>query len=66
LNEVPDTRKTGLMDQDGKVLWQPADIRELYSPAEGLFTVLTKDKAGVMKADGGWLKDYAIAGDDSE
>jgi hypothetical protein len=31
LNEVPDTRKTGLMDQDGKVLWQPADIRELYS-----------------------------------
>jgi hypothetical protein len=66
LNEVPGTRKTGLMDQDGKVLWQPADIQELYSPAEGLFTVETTDVAGVMKADGSWLKSYEIPSDDAE
>jgi hypothetical protein len=66
LNEVPDTRMTGLLDANGKVLWQPADILELYSPAEGLFTVQTPDKAGVMKADGTWLKSYDVSGDESE
>ncbi len=61
LNEVPDTRVTGLMDKSGVTVWQPGSYRELYSPAEGLFTVQMPGKAGVMKADGTWLKVYDIA-----
>lgn len=66
LNEVPDTRRTGLMDASGKELWPPDDYLELYSPVEGLFTVLTPDRAGVMKADGTWLRVYDLAGEDAE
>ncbi len=66
LNEVPDTRRTGVMDADGKVLWQPDDILELYSQVDGLFTVQTPGKAGVMKADGTWLKTYDVASEDAE
>ena len=66
LNEVPDTRRTGLMDENGAVLWQPDDYRELYSPADGLFTVQMPDKAGVMKADGSWLRAYDIAANEAE
>jgi len=66
LNEVEGTRVTGLMDQDGKILWQPAAILELYAPADALFTVQIPGAAGVMKADGGWLKKYDVAADESE
>ena len=66
LNEVPGTRQTGLLNQDGKVLWQPADIQEVYSPVEGLFVVETTDKVGIMKADGSWLKSYEIPSGDAE
>jgi hypothetical protein len=66
LNEVPNTRRTGIMDADGKVLWQPDDILEIYSPVDGLFTVQTPGKAGVMKADGTWLKTYDVAAEDAE
>jgi hypothetical protein len=66
LNEVPDTRRTGVMDADGKVVWQPDDILELYSRVDGLFTVQTPGKAGVMKADGSWLKVYDVAPEDAE
>ncbi len=65
-NEVPDTRRTGLMDADGKELWQPDNYSELYSPVDGLFTVQTPGKAGVMKADGTWLISYNVAEDDAE
>ena len=66
LNEVPNTRRTGIMDADGKVVCQPDDILELYSPVDGLFTVQTPDKAGIMKADGTWLKTYDVASEDEE
>ena len=61
INEVPDTRVTGLMDKNGVTVWQPGDYRELYAPVEGLFTVQMPGKAGVMKADGTWLKVYDVA-----
>lgn len=63
LNEVPDTRKTGLMDASGKQLWPPDEYRALYSPSEGIFAVETADYAGVVKADGTLMKRYAIKGD---
>lgn len=66
LNEVPDTRRTGLLDADGKQLWPQDDYRELYSPADGLFTVQTAAAAGVVKADGTWIARYDIAGDEEE
>ncbi len=64
LNEVPDSRRTGLMDENGAVLWPEGDYSELYSPADGLFVVQTPGKAGVIKADGTWLRSYDVAADD--
>ncbi len=64
LNEVPDSRRTGLMDENGAVLWPEGDYSELYSPADGLFVVQMPGKAGVIKADGTWLRHYDVASDD--
>ncbi len=66
LNEVPDTRRTGLMDENGAVLWQMDDYRALYSPGDGLFTVQMPGKAGLMRADGSWLRAYDTAADGTE
>jgi len=66
LNEVFNTRRTGIMDADGNVIWQPDDILELYSRVDGLITMHTPDKAGVMKADGTWLKVYDVAPEEAE
>lgn len=63
LNEVPGTRRSGLMDQDGALLWPEDDYREVYSAVDGLFAVQTAEAAGVVRADGQWLARYGTAED---